>query len=87
MRDYIDAEVKEDSIIFSLNELASRTPRSEVKRELEAYIASLREMEQQESDIRVAEIDERYSEFARLIIDYINAGKDLPRHKSYSLNN
>lgn len=87
MKDYIDAEVKEDSIIFSLSELANRTPRGEMKQELEAYIASLREMEQQESDVRVVEIEERYSEFARLIIDSINTGKELPRHKSYSLNN
>jgi len=87
MKDYIEAEVKEDSIIFSLNELANRTPRNEMKQDLENYIASLQQMEQQEDDIRVVEIEERYSEFARFIIDTINAGKELPQYKSYSLNN
>jgi len=87
MKDYIEAEVKEDSIIFTLNELANRTPRNEMKQDLENYIASLQQMEQQEDDMRVVEIEERYGEFARFIIDTIDAGKELPQHKSYSLNN
>ena len=86
MKDYIEAEIKEDCVIFSLNPQARGRPRREIKQDLEAYIADLKTMEEREDDVRVIEIDELYCRYAQLLIDYIDAEKDLPEHKSYSLN-
>jgi hypothetical protein len=86
MKEYFAADIKEDCIIFSLTELVTRTPGREVKYELEKYIDSVHKMEGRESDPRLVEIEQCYCKFARLLLEHINADKDLPLSKSYSLN-
>lgn len=86
MKDYIEAEVKEDCVIFSLNPQVKHKPRREIRQDLQSYIADLKSMEEHEEDVRVIELDELYCQYAQLLIDYIDAEKDLPERKSYSLN-
>ena len=86
MKDYIDAEIKEDCIILTLSELAKRRPRREIRHDLEEYMMDLRKKEQHETDVRLVEIEECYGKYAQLIVEHIDAGKDLPLRKSYSLN-
>lgn len=86
MKEYFQAEVKEDCIIFTLTELATRISKSEIKHELEEYLDNMHETEERESDLRLAEIEECYCKYAQLLMDHINVEKDLPLHSSYSLN-
>ena len=86
MKQFIQAQINEDNIIFSLSEVAAHTPNSEIEKELEEYIASHKVRTEKESDVRRVEIEERYTEFARLLLCLLRAGKTPPSHKSYSLN-
>jgi hypothetical protein len=86
MKQLIEAQVNEDSIVFSPSELVAHTPNSELEKELEEFIASHKARTEKEVDSRCVEIEERYTEFARLLLDLLKAGKMPPSHKSYSLN-
>ncbi len=86
MKEYFNAELKEDCIIFTLNEKASTTPADDLRQDLTNYIDSLHKSEATEEDVRLTEIEQRHEEYARLILEHLDAGKQLPAHKSYSLN-
>ena len=87
MKAYFEAELKEDCIIFTLNEAASITPVSLLRKELNDYIIGLHQSEERENDVRLSEIEQRHEEYARLILRHLDDGKAPPLHKSYSLNN
>ncbi len=86
MKEFFEAEIKEDCIILTLKEEVRRKSHDELKRELEDYIAGLHRMENQEEDLRLVEIERCHEEYARLVLEHIEAGRELPLHKSYSLN-
>lgn len=86
MKEYFGAELKEDCIIFTLNEAAHITPADHLRHDLNDYIINLRKSEEREEDVRLTEIEQRHEDYARLILEHLDAGKELPAHKSYSLN-
>ena len=86
MKQYIQAEIKEDCILLSLTDQVTCTPRREVKKDLQKYIADLQKLKHRESDVRKAEIEACYGKYAQLILESIDQGRGLPGRKSFSLN-
>jgi hypothetical protein len=86
MKEYFDYDLpEEDTLAFQLTDAVRQTPEKQVIHDLNEYIASHQDRVQAAGTPREAEVEERCTDFARLLLSYLERGGTPPQHKSYSL--